>query len=186
MDAWAAASHYLDYKTDIDIPQELRKDFFALSGLFYVADRHFEIFANERAKALTAIEKKMTAPVPDLAVEINLDSLAAYLRSKFKDRKHIRDDKALSELVQQLRNGDLTTIKQLDDVVDAGWSAFLRSETEDPPKRSDNKPTVYTDIGTVRTLCSIVSEKFLSARTDTGGEMKRGYRRYRQYVGKPS
>jgi putative GTP pyrophosphokinase len=48
MDAWAAASHYLDYKTDIDVPKELRKDFYALSGLFYVADRHFEMFCERK------------------------------------------------------------------------------------------------------------------------------------------
>jgi putative GTP pyrophosphokinase len=41
MDAWAAVSHYLDYKTDVDVPAALKKDFQALSGLFYLADTHF-------------------------------------------------------------------------------------------------------------------------------------------------
>jgi len=44
MDAWATVSHYLDYKTDADVPLGLRKDFQALSGLFYLADTHFEMF----------------------------------------------------------------------------------------------------------------------------------------------
>ncbi len=39
-DAWASVSHHLDYKTN-SIPEELKKDFYALSGLFYVADTHF-------------------------------------------------------------------------------------------------------------------------------------------------
>lgn len=39
-DAWASVSHHLDYKTN-SIPEELEKDFHALSGLFYVADTHF-------------------------------------------------------------------------------------------------------------------------------------------------
>jgi len=34
MDAWAAASHYLDYKSEGDVPSDLRRDFYALSGLF--------------------------------------------------------------------------------------------------------------------------------------------------------
>ena len=37
MDAWANVSHHLDYKSDKDVPAELRKDFYALSGLFYLA-----------------------------------------------------------------------------------------------------------------------------------------------------
>ena len=39
-DAWASVSHHLDYKTN-SIQAELRRDFHALSGLFYVADTHF-------------------------------------------------------------------------------------------------------------------------------------------------
>jgi ppGpp synthetase/RelA/SpoT-type nucleotidyltranferase len=44
MDAWANVSNYLDYKSDRSIPSELRRDFFALSGLFYVAEQHLEPF----------------------------------------------------------------------------------------------------------------------------------------------
>ena len=46
MHSWATISHYLDYKSAQAIPSELRKDFHALSGLFYVADSHFELFFN--------------------------------------------------------------------------------------------------------------------------------------------
>jgi putative GTP pyrophosphokinase len=44
MDAWANVSHHLAYKGDVSIPEYLRRDFHALSGLFYVADKHFELF----------------------------------------------------------------------------------------------------------------------------------------------
>ena len=41
-DAWATISHYLDYKKKKSvIPKQLKRDFHALSGLFYVADTHF-------------------------------------------------------------------------------------------------------------------------------------------------
>ena len=40
-DAWASISHHLDYKTS-SIREDLKKDFHALSGLFYVADTHFK------------------------------------------------------------------------------------------------------------------------------------------------
>ena len=42
-DAWASISHYLEYKEGRRIPDYLRRDFYALSGLFYVADTHFDL-----------------------------------------------------------------------------------------------------------------------------------------------
>lgn len=42
-DAWATISHYLDYKQSILLSDHLRRDFHALSGLFYVADTHFSL-----------------------------------------------------------------------------------------------------------------------------------------------
>jgi len=47
-DAWASISHKLDYKEPSQIPQHLRRDFFALQGLFYVADTHFDILSKNR------------------------------------------------------------------------------------------------------------------------------------------
>jgi len=49
-DAWASISHYLDYKNESEIPLHLKRDFHALSGLFYVADTHFEILRQEVTK----------------------------------------------------------------------------------------------------------------------------------------
>ena len=39
-DAWASISHHIDYKTN-SVPDKFKRDFHALSGLFYVADTHF-------------------------------------------------------------------------------------------------------------------------------------------------
>ena len=41
-DAWVALSHCF-YKGEGKIPSKLEKDFYALNGLFYVADTHLEI-----------------------------------------------------------------------------------------------------------------------------------------------
>lgn len=49
-DAWASISHYLDYKQESFLPAQLRRDFYALSGLFYVADTHFAILRQEQSK----------------------------------------------------------------------------------------------------------------------------------------
>lgn len=49
-DAWASISHYLEYKQENFLPTDLRRDFYALSGLFYVADTHFTILRKEQSK----------------------------------------------------------------------------------------------------------------------------------------
>ena len=79
MDAWATVSHYIDYKSDADVPKSLRKDFYALSGLFYVVDTHFELFyqAGEKSKEY-AIESVSNESVEN-DKEFNLDTLRAYL-----------------------------------------------------------------------------------------------------------
>ena len=48
-DAWASISHYLDYKKESIIPEQLKRDFHALSGLFYVADTHFAILRKDQS-----------------------------------------------------------------------------------------------------------------------------------------
>lgn len=48
-DAWATISHYLDYKQSILLSDHLRRDFHALSGLFYVADTHFSLLKQEQS-----------------------------------------------------------------------------------------------------------------------------------------
>ena len=48
-DAWASVSHHLDYKTN-SIPEEFKKDFHALSGLFYVADTHFSFIKQDKMR----------------------------------------------------------------------------------------------------------------------------------------
>jgi putative GTP pyrophosphokinase len=54
-DAWASISHELDYKTEDDLQSDFKRDFYALSGLFYIADVHFENLKKEQIKQLTKI-----------------------------------------------------------------------------------------------------------------------------------
>ena len=87
MDAWASVSHHLDYKKEIDIPSNLRKDFNAVSGLLYAADTHFEIFRNGIEKSKEQLSINFQTNKIDLSQEINLDSLSEYLKWKFPDRE---------------------------------------------------------------------------------------------------
>ena len=52
-DAWASVSHHLYYKQEDILPADLKRDFHALSGLFYIADTHFEMLRAKQIKRLT-------------------------------------------------------------------------------------------------------------------------------------
>lgn len=86
MDAWANISHYLDYKTDQDIPKELKKDFYALSGMFYVADKHFQLFFEQREEKQEQISDVFEKGNEDdiFSQPLNLDTLTAYLKENFQ------------------------------------------------------------------------------------------------------
>lgn len=47
-DAWASISHHLDYKQEDSLSSQSKRDFNALSGLFYVADTHFSMLKKEK------------------------------------------------------------------------------------------------------------------------------------------
>jgi len=125
MDAWASVSHHLDYKQQIDIPRELRTDFGALAGLFYVADTHFELFKEgieeSRAKLIETVKQDMF----DLDQEINLDSLTAYLKWKFPERK-IKSVE--SDIVSELRKYGYQNIRQLDDKFNIAFPVLKQLE----------------------------------------------------------
>ncbi len=57
-DAWASICHYLDYKKENVIPKELKRDFYALSGLFYVADTHISFIKKEQVNQIIEKIKK--------------------------------------------------------------------------------------------------------------------------------
>ncbi|QWI58080.1 GTP pyrophosphokinase [Bacillus mycoides] len=173
MDAWANISHYLDYKSEKDIPKELKRDFHAISGLFYVADTHFEMFFKESQNNKHILDEKVEAIVNKAESnlkqekeqeqeqeqkqeqELNLDSLSSYLRKKFTDRRHC-NSKDVSQLVSELTDLDYQTIEGLDSQIDKGWEAFLEYEKVYQPAGAKE----YQDVGVVRMLLAIVDEEY--------------------------
>jgi hypothetical protein len=158
MDAWATASHYLDYKSDADVPSSLRRDFYALSGLFYVADRHFEMFFNSKKAAIEEITESLERREPHTPQELNLDSFTAFLRSEFPNRKHFRDS-SLSELLGDLRKAGVESVDQLKALVDEHYKWFLKREKRNPPSNAKR----FAAVGVVRI---ILEERLVETRTE--------------------
>lgn len=167
MDAWASLSHYLDYKSESDVPKELRKDFFALSGLFYVADTHFEMFYTERQKSKLNAQDSIP-DIPAQGQEINLDTITAYLWKRYPDREHSKPQD-YSVLISQLSAAFYLTLDTLHKALEASADALAEFEKDHPPLSIDDKGQVFTgegrysDIGAVRASLRIYAS-YLSSQ----------------------
>ncbi len=176
MHAWSTISHYLDYKSPHAIPSHLRKDFNALSALFYVADQHFELFFRSRQEAKKNAEEK-AQDFAKMEVEINLDTLTAYLHNKYPDRKHL-DTIDISDLVEELIAAGYTKISQLEFDLQKSKKAFREYEKEYPPDVGR-----YADVGVVRQSLSIANENYIDHRKlDIDEETHDEYRKFRHLI----
>ncbi len=159
MHSWSTISHYLDYKSPHSIPSELRKDFQALSALFYLADSHFELFFHKGQESKQIVEKKAKKASGIAGEEINLDTLSIYLKSKFPDRRHSTNIGAISELVEELVAMGYTTIGEVDKDLQRSAEAFRFYEGKYTPRDVEtHKPTRFADIGAVRIALRIVNK----------------------------
>jgi putative GTP pyrophosphokinase len=159
MDAWANVSHYLDYKGESSVPEELKKDFFALSGLFYVADQHFETFADRARKSSEQATQRLdSVPADDL--EINLDTLAAYLGRRYAERDS-SDRSSISEMVEELNANGYLTIGSIATQLDKTESAFEEYERAYPPGGNGDQ---FAELGVVRISLALIDKDYAEWR----------------------
>lgn len=177
MDAWANISHHLYYKGGLDTPRELQKDFFALSGLFYVADTHFEMFYRERQQALRKLEQDMNERGPKYDRAINFDSLSAYLNSRFPDRPE-SDHEAVSDFIRELSKAGYTSIREIDDAVER-TNDFIQ-QVEQEYSAWGWGYAYFTRVGAARVALEIVDDDFRELR---GISRKGRFQLYRKLLG---
>lgn len=171
MDAWASVSHYLDYKGESSVPEELRRDFFALSGLFYVADQHFELFSQRASESQEQAEKKVgTASLG--VIPINLDTVAAFLANQYPGREHA-DRVDISDFVEEITDAGYEDLGHLAEMLEAGYPRFLEYELENPPDPDDDEdgepeedldPGHYQDVGAARLSLAIVDPRYAEVK----------------------
>lgn len=190
MDAWANVSHHLDYKSEEDVPTDLKRDFYALSGLFYVADKHFEMFYGASSQSKEQMSELFAEASPNVKAdqEINLDSLTAYLNTKFPDRNHM-DSSWVSSLLRDLKQAGYKTIGDIEKMVENTVNAFNQYE-HDKFKR-----TFLADVGVVRISGEIANDEMIRAgleRSFLGGDLEKSvnsnikyYERYRKMLKHP-
>jgi len=155
MDAWANVSHYLAYKGESSIPEELRRDFYALSGLFYIADKHFELFFGHALGVQQRADERLEHD--DRGVELNLDTLSAFLQRRFPDRER-SGRAAVAEMTDELLQFELRTLDDVEAMLDQVTEGFAEHERKWPPNGTPGAR--FTDVGVVRISLGEANPKY--------------------------
>jgi ppGpp synthetase/RelA/SpoT-type nucleotidyltranferase len=107
MHSWAEIEHKLAYKSESDIPKELRRKFSFISAILEAADTQFE----EIKDRIDDNKKKLIADAEqnqrfDDSVELNLDNLQAFLDYAFKGRK--RDINQTQRILNEMFDNEIS------------------------------------------------------------------------------
>lgn len=186
MHSWSTISHYLDYKSKHSIPSHLRKDFNALSALFYLADSHFELFFKAREESKKSADNKIKKDKGLQEEEINFDTLSAFVKERYHDRKHYDDPSSISATLEEIVTAGYETIAELELDLIRSEKAFRFYEKEYPATDQNTRELKpYADMGVVRISLSIVNDRFIKHRKDKvdGGSIDR-YKEFRKYLDK--
>lgn len=157
MDAWANVSHYLDYKGSSSVPDDLRRDFFALSGLFYVADQHFEMLA-DRAGESQARAKADVRGETRRDISVNLDTVQAFLSERYPDREHTGRGR-IGEFVEEIVDAGYENLAMLDEKLDLGEDAFRRYERDLVATTGGDRP-YFADLAVARLSLALADQAY--------------------------
>jgi putative GTP pyrophosphokinase len=117
MHAWAAISHFIDYKHEADVPADLRKSLNALSALFYLADTQFETFAREAEQSRRVVEEAINTQAPSNDLGLNLDTLKAVAGRIFPGRRFDEKSPKWSELLTEISEAGFDSTNDLANVL---------------------------------------------------------------------
>ncbi len=180
MHAWDSVSHYIDYKSEHAVPSELRRDFYALSALFHLADSQFEALNQARQQVQQRVEQQALEPIGVVDEEINLDTLSAYLKRKFPDRRH-SDSTSISGLITELVSVGYLTISHLDQDIELARNAFAHYEKRYFPGAPGHEG-VLSDGGAIRVSLGIAKPEYAAHMMSRGYIHEDVYAHFRQYL----
>lgn len=161
-DAWALVAHHLSYKQESDVPKHLRRKLNALSGLFETADDQFQYIRDAREDYQSKVE--IAVGHSDgyvMSQEIELDNLLAFLKSQFPDRD-MDDRPEIAELVSEIKSCNVTTLQQLQNILDRTKDARRASEKVYPPYDPDRQEdSTFTAAGETRQALEFIFDEFI-------------------------
>ena len=185
-DAWATVEHRLGYKNEKSIPDDLKREFSALAGLFHIADKSFQNIANEvkrseqeardSVEALMRLYNRLEVLGSSKAAEgeaalledmiknlesrpeaiVDRSNLKALLRGLYAEREPASDSQ-YSEFVEELGEADVSTLGSLRQSLQEGMAKALELESKRP---GFDGGRLLNDVGAARLAISVLSSEF--------------------------
>jgi hypothetical protein len=124
--------------------------------VFYVADSLFEQFRKAREENIHKLEVSVGQKGFNLDMEMNLDTLKAYLAWKFPDRER-EDQSTVSSLLSEIKLAGIKNYGGLDEILEKDMQWLLNDEEIRPPSKFDQKlnrrvDTTFNEVGVVRVI----------------------------------
>ncbi|WP_176140707.1 GTP pyrophosphokinase [Halobacillus salinus] len=134
--AWAEIEHDLGYKSKIEVPSEIRRDFSRISGLLELADKEFIRIKNYIENYEDEVKGEMEKR--ELNIEINKNSLATYItKSSLVRELDIKlgeignassieyNELFVTKLLRKLKYLELKTIDELEELLSRYYDVLL-------------------------------------------------------------
>lgn len=149
MHSWATVSHDLDYKKEETLPENIKKEMYAISGLLYIADQRFDFF-----KQISLLKPQEKAPKPSINLQqnITIEKLIEHLEWKFPERSFgkIPDyDIFFKELCEM----NYSTLEDVDKMISKANPILLEYEKKYPPNSISK--SMYDRVGSARICIGI-------------------------------
>ena len=112
--AWAEIEHDLEYKSEIDVPAEIRRRFAALSALLEIADREFEAIRIKEEEIRKQVARSLSED--RLKIPIDMVSFNEYLKDKMLDKYSLAEiaPSEMSDLLADLRAMGISDLETFD------------------------------------------------------------------------
>jgi len=118
--SWAEIEHDRNYKFGGELPPKIQRRFKLLAGLLELADNEFNNISQEIDKYSEEVKQKTDSG--DLEIPINSTSLQQFMTQYIESISNlfeIKDITKSSQIILELKNYGIETLKQLNDIIPA-------------------------------------------------------------------
>lgn len=172
--AWAEIEHDRNYKFQGVLPEHknIQRRFALVSGMLEMADKEFDTIAQDINEYADTVHND--AQKGNLDIELNTTSIREFLTSKFeKEIKSGLDKKLDTQIVEELKNYGINTLKDLNKIIPNKFNKELKNEL---------KSTTF--IGILRTFMMLNDiEKYFNVSWNENwqGIDEKGYKTLKSY-----
>ena len=138
---WASSSHIMQYKQESDVPHPIRRSINRVAALLETVDLEFERVLDERESYIEQIENI------DENETLNTDTLRRVIDKTLPEVNKSSENYAM--LLQELRALNISTIKELEDIIRRNWNEVRELEEKIVTSKETNVEidgTIYSKL----------------------------------------